>query len=407
MLTSPPMLMLTALKSRPLRNLWLGQIGSTMGDELYKMAYLWIAAGFLGPHAGWATSVNLAVATACALMAGRWFDHHRPDQTLLRLDVIRALLCLIPAIPYLWGAPSVPTLLWITLIISGLSGIFEPTLQSALPLLTRSSRELRAGNNLMATTYRMSRVTAPFLIGVLSHSVPIAIFFVIDSVSFLFSAQSIRTLKNDFHFPHVTPTEKSKTHLKDGIVLLLKSKKVLRAMIAKGLVAGLWYVSYTLGFVLLSRELNSGGLATYGLIMGSYGAGNLASALIFGNTERKHSEGWLYCGILLIGIAFICIGLSHSLVLVCAFAALCATGGPLNDTPMLELIQSEFPVTDQLKIIRLRWVSENFFMLLASLASPFVFHRFGTRNMLIFSGVCSILIAGLAYDRARKDGTSS
>jgi sugar phosphate permease len=172
-------------------------------------------------------------------------------------------------------------------------------------------------------------------------------------------------------------------------------------------VAGLWFVGYTLGFVLLSRELESGGLGTYGLIMASYGAGNLGSALIFGNVERKHSEGWLYFGILLIGFAFICIGLSHSLFWICFFSALCATGGPLNDTPMLELIQANYPIKDQIKVLRLRWVFENFFMLVASLISPLVFHLIGTRQTLIASGVGTLIIASLALLHLRRDQKKS
>jgi hypothetical protein len=374
-----------------------------MGDELYKMAYLWIVAGTLGSNAGWVTSLNLAIATSAALIGGHWFERHRPDQTLIRLDLARALLCLVPALPFLWGTPSFPILLLSTLLISGLGGIFEPTLQSALPLITRSPRELRAGNNLMATTYRMSRVTAPFLIGALSHFVPIAAFFILDALSFLCSAQSIRSIKKDFHFTHPISSAQSENRLQDGFLLLLKNKRVFRALLAKALVAGLWFVGYTLGFVLLSRELDSGGLGTYGLIMASYGAGNLCSALVFGNFERQGTEGWLYFGIILIGFAFVLIGLSHSLFWICLFSALCATGGPLNDTPMLELIQNEFEGKDQLKILRIRWVSENFFMLLASLASPLAFHSIGTRHTLIYSGAGSILIAALALLHARKN----
>ena len=95
------MLLLNALRSRPLRNLWLGQVGSTMGDELYKMAYLWILSGILGASSGWLTSLQLAVGTLSALLGARWFDRMRPDHALIRLDLIRALLCLVPAIPFL------------------------------------------------------------------------------------------------------------------------------------------------------------------------------------------------------------------------------------------------------------------------------------------------------------------
>ena len=387
------MLLFTALRSRPLRTLWLGQVGSTLGDELYKMAYLWILSGVLGASTGWITSLQLMVGTLSALLGARWFDRMRPDLALIRLDLFRALLCLVPAIPFLIsGRPSLPLLLFSTLALTALSAVFEPALQGLFPLIARSPRELKAGNNLMATTYRLSRVLAPFLISTLSRFVPMAAFFLIDALSFVFSAGSIRSLSRNQDLTSHTRHD-TRITLKKGWLLLKQNPPVFRALLCKSIAAGLWFVGYTLGFVLLARESAQDGIGNYGALMACYGAGNLGSALVFGSFERKHSEGWLYFGISLIGGAFVLMGLSHSLFALCLFSAICATGGPLNDTPMLELIQEHYTMKDQLKVIRMRWFLENAFMLLASLLSPFAFQLLGTRSTLILCGIVILLAA--------------
>lgn len=397
--------MLEALRSRPLRNLWLGQVGSTMGDELYKMAYLWIAVEELGTRAGYVTSLQLAIVVLGALAGGHWLERRRLDRALIGIDWLRAGFCLIPAIFLFAGIRSLPVLIGSTLAITALGAVFDPALQGTIPLLSRSARERKAGNNLMATTYRLSRVVAPFLIGMLSKVIPLAAFFVIDAITFLLSAISLRSVGPTLSqaIPAESQQNVRKRNWKRGISVLREHPQVLRVLLAKSFCAGLWYLGYTLGFVLLAREIDSSGLMTYGLIMASYGAGNLGSALLFGSFERKRTEEWVYLGIILIGGAFLMMALSSSLVWICIFAAICATGGPLNDTPMLELVQDRIRPEDQFAVLRMRMALENGFMLLFSLISPLLLALAGTRTTLLLAGVLCLATVLVALHQKRQE----
>ena len=46
------MFILKTLTHRPIRLLWGGQVLSAVGDELYKVALIWVAVGLVGARAG-------------------------------------------------------------------------------------------------------------------------------------------------------------------------------------------------------------------------------------------------------------------------------------------------------------------------------------------------------------------
>ena len=178
---------------------------------------------------------------------------------------------------------------------------------------------------------------------------------------------------------------------KQGFLLARKDKNLMGILWIKSVSAGFWAVGYTLGLVLLAKDVDPTGFNAYGWVMASYGVGNLSSALIFGNIERKRSEEWLYLGITLIGVSFMALYFCHSIASIGLFSAICAIGGPMNDTPFIEIVQDRFKVKDQVKVFRLKMVFENIFMLLFTVLSPFVFNQFGIRIGIAVCGLGCVL----------------
>lgn len=385
------MLMLHALRSRPVRRLWLGQVGSTVGDELYKLAFIWLAVDILGSDTGFIASLQYAVVIAIALFGGHITDRMRNDQVMIRIDLIRMLLCIIPVIPFLFGYPNFLALIIPTLSIVALGALFDPALQGALPILARDQKTLRAGNNLMGTTYRLARVIGPSLISILSVWFQPFYFFILNAISYVFSAVSVRSIKKEFEHASVMTEETESFSWKQGFLLARKDKNLMGILWIKSVSAGFWAVGYTLGLVLLAKDVDPTGFNAYGWVMASYGVGNLSSALIFGNIERKRSEEWLYLGITLIGVSFMALYFCHSIASIGLFSAICAIGGPMNDTPFIEIVQDRFKVKDQVKIFRLKMVFENIFMLLFTVLSPFVFNQFGIRIGIAVCGLGCVL----------------
>ncbi|MBU6154036.1 MAG: MFS transporter [Bdellovibrionales bacterium] len=391
------MLIAEGFKNRPLRMLWFGQVGSAVGDELFKIAFIWLAVQVLGADTGYLAALQLAVSLAFGFFFGHLADRLRPDSTLIGVDLLRAALVLIPVCFYVSGHSSYVVLASVTIAMAALSTYFEPALLSSLPVLARSPRLLRAGNGLMATTYRLARVFGPFLVSVLSGLIPIHHFFTLDAISFVFSALLIRSLKKEYDEGCVGHVHEPKKM--DVIRTLREVRKhpnVYRALVMKTLGSGPWGVVYGVGLALLARELEQEGLRAFGWIMASYGVGNVTSALIFGNFHRRNPEPWVYIGFGFIGVSFVLIAFSPTLPWICLFSALCAVGGPMNDTPFLEMMQERFPHRSVTPVIRLRMVFDSLCTLMFTLVSPFLFKTLGVRGTIGALGVFSSLLALMA-----------
>ena len=395
------MILGSALRFRPVRMLWLGQVGSTIGDELYKMAFLWLAVGKFGAFAGYLSTLQLCVVMAVSLVAGSRMDRYRSDRVLIGADLARAFFCMIPLFALGVGFDSGIALLFSALGLSAMSVFFDPVLHASIPLIAGGAGIQRAANNLMATTYRIGRVAGPALVSLLSGWIPFYGFFALDALSFVGSAAVIRSLSSEFESGFqragIRHHEMERGSWKDGFRLIFANPRVRRTVWVKGLGAGFWTIGYTLGLILLTRELDPGGLQSYGWVMGSYGAGNLLSALVFGSIHRKGVETWVFGGFLLIGFSFISMGGAHSIRMLCFLSALCAIAGPWNDTPFLELIQSSYSVPEQVRVHRSRALLDNASTLMMTLVAPWVFHSFGPRTGLVICGAGCVILALLGF----------
>lgn len=403
------MLILNALRDSRIRRLWLGQVGSSVGDELYRMAFIWLAVELLGADTGYVAAVQMGAVLVFGIFLGGLGERFRPDRVMISVDLIRAALSLFPAVMYLFGNPSYPALLVSTVLMGALGTYFDPAMQSSVPLLVRDARLLRGANGLMGTTYRIARVLGPGLIAFFSAWVPVYHFFTINSLSYLFSALSIHSLSP--HYPAAAfepPARKAPwDHLWESLSWMRKEKAIHRGFWFKCVCGGVWAAVYLVGFALLAhgfeaRGAGTSGLGAYGWIMGSYGAGNLVSVLVFGNLEKRDSEGWIYFGFFLIGISFV--GMAHARTIpeLCLYSALGAVGGPINDLPFLEMLQARFASSKLHRLVRVRIITETFFNLVFALLSPLLFKWAGVPGSIAGAGWFCVGLSVLFFFRSRN-----
>jgi DHA3 family macrolide efflux protein-like MFS transporter len=403
------MLILGALRDFRIRRLWLGQVGSSVGDELYRMAFIWVAVELLGADTGYAAAVQMAAVLVFGIFFGGLGDRFRPDRVMISVDLIRAALSLFPALLYLFGKPSYPLLLASTVFMGALGTYFDPAMQSSLPLLVRDTRRLRGANGLMGTTYRLARVLGPGLIALLSAWVPIYHFFTINALSYLFSASSIHSLSPQYpSAPSEPPARKAPWPvLRESLAWIREEGAIHRGFWFKCFCGGVWAAVYLVGFALLAHRFEAqgagtSGLGAYGWIMGAYGVGNLVSVLVFGSLERRSSEGWIYFGFLLIGISFVGMAQARTLPELCFFSAIGAVGGPVNDLPFLEMLQARFPPSKLNRLVRLRIIAETFFNLVFALLSPFLFRWAGVPGSIAGAGWLCVGLSVVFYLRSRS-----
>src|SRR5580704_9448839 len=102
--------MLKALKVKSIRLLWVGQALSSIGDEIYRVGLTWIAVGLIGANTGYVNCAQLAALMILSFVGGKWADHWDPLRTMIRVDLWRGFLVLIPVVYSYFAPMSLPVL---------------------------------------------------------------------------------------------------------------------------------------------------------------------------------------------------------------------------------------------------------------------------------------------------------
>ena len=391
------MLMLKALRRRSIRLLWGGQALSSIGDEIYRVALIWLAVGLIGEDTGYLAAAQSGSLLALSLVGGHWADSWDHRRTMIGVDALRGALVLAPVAAFYLGHVTLPLLFVVAISLSALSAFFEPALQATLPDVSPDIETLQAATGLMSTTVRLARAVGPAVVGLLAPLVPTIHFFTLDSLSFGVSALSVARLAPS---RHKAPVHRPKGSFRDSLgggLRAISGDPLMRdLMLVRFLVGGFWSLSYGLGLALLARALAPGDVRAFGYAVACYGLGNVAGALGAGNMRRRRPVALACFGYLFMGAGFVAMGLAPDRFWLGVACVAGGVGGPVSDLPFVDLVQSRFPIADLPKLFRLRMAAETGAGLLLMSASPFLFRAYSPRVVILACGAAFTAI-GLTF----------
>lgn len=403
------MLMLKALRHRAIRQLWMGQALSSIGDEIYRVGLTWIAVGIIGEDTGYLNAAQAATLMILSYIGGKWADQWDPLRTMLRVDFVRAFIVMIPVAYSYFFPMSLSLLVVVALTLSGLGAFFDPALQTAMPGFSPNTEILQAATGLMMTTIRLARMVGPGIVGLLAGIIPPIHFFSLDGVSFLISflflnrlqkpKQHMREPKRKISFAEALLSGFKAVRQKPGLMFVLFSKAVT---------AGTWNLAYGLGFALLVQEMAAHDTRSFGLVIAAYGLGNFAGALVFGNMIRVRPALMMFAGFIWLGIGFCATGFCQSISSFMVVAAFSGFSGTMNEVTFFDMAQARFPMSEITRIFRLRMANDTAVTLVLMLLAPIMFRAFGVRAVIVLCGVVWIAIGGvgLAFFRKILDGAA-
>ena len=176
------------------RNLWLGQIVSLMGDWFNLIASAALIAKLTGSGlaVGGLFVVRMLAQFVMGPIGGLLADRFNRKSLLILTDILRAIV--LPAFLLVDGPGEVWLLYVLTALQHGLSGIFNPTKDAILPDITQDE-ELGTANALNATTWSTMLALGAALGGLVAGEWGLRPAFIIDSISFLFSAVLISRVR--------------------------------------------------------------------------------------------------------------------------------------------------------------------------------------------------------------------
>jgi DHA3 family macrolide efflux protein-like MFS transporter len=399
------MLMLKALRHPPIKRLWFGQALSSIGDEIYRVGLTWLAVGLIGADTGYLTAGQSATLMILSFVGGKWADHWDPLRTMIRVDLIRALIVLIPVVYSYFAPVPLSLLIVVALILSGLGAFFDPAMQTVLPSFSPDRQTLQAATGLMMTTTRLARMIGPAIVGFLAGIVPPIHFFTMDALSFFISASSVQPLQTQ------RPTklrERRRISFGEAIFSGFKSLRQHRGMsfvlFSKAMTTGTWNLVYGLGFALLVQELAPHDTRSFGFVIASYGIGNFAGALYFGNIARVRPALMMFIGFVWLGFGFLLISRAPTIPWIMVTAAFTGFSGTMNEVTFSDMVQARFPLGEITKIFRLRMATDTAMTLVLMLLSPLMFRLLSVRTVIATAGVVWILIgtAGLIWFQESK-----
>jgi MFS transporter, DHA3 family, macrolide efflux protein len=380
------------LRHRPLAKLWAGQLLSSVGDEVNRVAAVWLAAGLWGNRAGWLMAIHSGTAFFLSLAAGRIVDRWAPRRTMLGADLLRALAVLLVPLGYLLHWPMSVLLAVSVAVCGGLGVFFDPALRGLIPTLVPSPNLRGATNALMESTTRFARVLGPGLIALVGAYVPMVHFFTLDGLTFLLSACTVLWLAKDLP-AHARHSVQNSAPLEPWWRLLRQQGVASYAVWSGMVVNAAWTLVMPLGMGLVVHERMPENVSMLGTVIAAYGVGNIASNLLVGNFAEARPERLLFMGRTIAGLGFLCFAAASTPWALMASAAFAASGGPVADVGILGLFQTRFRTNEVASIYR-GYITLTYGAIFALFFfSPVLFETFGVQRIIACAALV-ILSAG-------------
>jgi len=280
-------------RHRDFMRLWAAQTVSLFGSQVTTLALPLTAALTLRAtpaQMGILGAAQFAPFLLIGLFAGVWIDRRRRRPVMIAADVGRAvLLALIPALALL-HALRIEQIYAIAFLAGALTLFFDVAYTSYLPSLVARS-QLSEGNAKLEGSAAAAELAGPGVGGVLAQiwSPPLAL--VVDAVSFVFSALSLRTIR-------VTELEPAPRARDDGVwrdidqgLRVLLGNKLTRATVSAAATLVLCSSIGSSVFVLyLTRALHLSP-ALVGIVYLASGLGSFPGAILCGKVTRRLGVG--------------------------------------------------------------------------------------------------------------------
>ncbi len=384
------------LKQRRLAALWLSQVLSAIGDQLYLIAAMWLSVHWFGSRAAFVVAA-IAIARICfGLIGGVCADRNSCPAIMVIADLARFAAVLTLPVFAAQGPVNIWHLVLVSAVIGMFGAFFEPALLKTLPALVETSAILPM-NGLIDITQRIARAVGPVLAGSLIAFMPIQHFFTLDAVSFLISAAAIASIGSHIGW-HVSKGKNIReqhifSDLRNGMQLVFAHRSICWILVSESLKDMLWSCAFTVGVPIWVSQLPHGSVTEYGLIAGAYGAGNVVSNIFISHMRLRRKRLFISLGYGVLGIGFVVLALIPNLAAAMFGAAFAAIGGPMCVLPTITVLQTELPSVHLGKIFSFRMILSSTGWALGLLIAAPLYAHFGTAQV-IFS--CALFLVFLA-----------
>jgi MFS family permease len=387
--------------------IWLGQLFSVTGDKLYAMALLWLVLQLTG-SAKLMAAVSVAESVPYVLagfLGAGLIARSAKLRAMIKLDLASAAVIALIPLTYLLGVRSIALLVLAAAAASALEALFDPALQSVLPELVRAG-DLQPMVALADSTDRLARVLGPGSAGLLLLVIPEVHLFSLDAATFLASATALAFVaRRTARGPATAPPAQPVTRLLDGLREVRLRRSLWVGLAVRGS-CNLAWPAFTIGLPFDLAHRYHARLASYGLLLGLFGAANLAGNLLSGSPRIGRHLLTAYClSWSLVGAGLFALALAPALPLAALATAWMGMFTPLANVSMDAHIATVVPRHRLPRVYALQRITVAAASAAGALAVAAAIDAVSAAPVIAAAGAWMIATAALAAARTRAPGS--
>jgi predicted MFS family arabinose efflux permease len=340
--------------------LWFGHLVSLAGDQIFPIALVAIA---ISRSDSPATTISVIFAArflalgGLILIAGVIADRVDRTRLMIILDLLRAGVVGV----FVFAGSGTP--LWVLAVLTFAVGageaLFIPLYESIIPEIV-SEHQLERANGYSNAVRHTAAILGPALAGVLVLAVGAHTALAVDVLSFGVSAASIasirRLTRDQLARRPAHDTGPPESMLRSGMAGLRLAVR-MRWLLGLEIVAVVHILLAVGPFYVLLPVIAStdGGVGSYGLLLGVFGAGGTVGALAGGAVRVRRPGVVGLFGIASFALACLALGVRLPLVLMCLLFFVSGAGIQLFGVFKKTAIQRAVPRDYLGRIVALDW----------------------------------------------------
>lgn len=346
--------LLSPLRIRDFRLLWLAQGVSLFGDQFYLVALPWLTLQLTG--SGLALGSVLMVAGGARavfqLLGGALSDRFSARSLMLISNVVRAAATATITALVTLGVVELWQLYALSVVFGVVDAFFFPASVSVVPQLV-VKEYLTSANGLLRGTNRLMALSGPAIAGLVVFHRSLGSAFAIDTATFVFAAIMIWLMRKQSGVAaseegEARPSEAGSSRLLGSIIEGLKYAwlhplvKYLLFFIA--IIEFCFVGPSAVGLATLAKTRfeTDWGASALGWMLSAFGAGMLIGMVVAGSIKVDRARGKLIIGAtLLLGIGLLLLGFAHELLWAGVTLTFIGIGGGLANITILSLLQAE------------------------------------------------------------------
>lgn len=258
--------------------MWLATLVSTFGGMIQGVGAAWLMVS-LGASAQMVTLVQASMMlpiVALSLVAGALADAIDRRRLMIVAQVFMLVASAVLAVVAWLGLITPWSLLFFTFLIGCGAALNAPAWQAAVGAMV-PRQDLPSAVALNSAGFNLARSVGPAVGGLIVAVASAATAFMLNALSYVWLVVVLARWRPEPE-PRQLPPERLGSAIMSGIRYVAMSP-IINSALVRGCVTGIGASAVSALLPLVARDLMGGGPVTYGLLLGSFGAGAVGGAL--------------------------------------------------------------------------------------------------------------------------------